>query len=104
MKEITVQELKQKKDSDHDFTLLDVRETFEYYICHLGGRLIPLDELPGRLDELNRENEIVVMCRSGSRSAKACKFLEENGFKHVFNLKGGVNRWAKEIDQSIPQY
>lgn len=104
MKEITVQELQQKQESNEKFTLLDVRETFEYYICHIHGLLIPLDQLSDRLNELNKNEEIVVMCRSGSRSKRACQLLEENGFKKVTNLKGGVNSWAKEIDESLPLY
>lgn len=104
MKEITVQELQQKQESNEKFILLDVREAFEYYICHINGLLIPLDQLSDRLNELNIDEEIVVMCRSGSRSKRACQLLEENGFKKVMNLKGGVNSWAKEIDESLPLY
>jgi adenylyltransferase/sulfurtransferase len=104
MKEITVQELKEKKDRNDDFTLLDVREPHEYQISNIDGELIPLDKLPDRVDELNKEKEIVVMCRSGGRSANACQFLEKKGFKNVSNLVGGVNAWAKEIDTSLPVY
>ena len=104
MKEITVQELKEKKDRNEDFTLLDVREPHEYQISNIDGELIPLDDLPGRTDELDKEKEIVVMCRTGGRSANACRFLEKKGFKNVSNLVGGVNAWAKEIDTSLPVY
>ena len=101
MKEITVQELKEKKEK---FTLLDVREKFEYQISNLNGTLIPLQQLKDRLDELDKDKEIVVMCRSGSRSVTACDTLQKNGFENVVNLKGGVNAWAKEIDSSMPVY
>lgn len=104
MKETTVQELKQKKDSNDDFTLLDVREPHEYHISNINGKLIPLDDLPGELDELDKEKEIVVMCRSGARSGQAVQLLEKKGFKNVSNLVGGVNAWAKEIDTSLPVY
>lgn len=104
MKETTVQELKKKKDSNDHFTLLDVREPHEYQISNIDGKLIPLDDLPGKLDELDKEKEIVVMCRSGARSAKAVQLLEKKGFKNVSNLVGGVNAWAKEIDTSLPVY
>jgi len=104
MKETTVQELKEKKDRDDDFTLLDVREPHEYQISNIDGTLIPLDDLPGRTDELEKDKEIVVMCRSGARSAQAVKFLENKGFENVSNLVGGVNAWAKEIDTSLPVY
>lgn len=104
MKETTVQELKEKKDRNDDFTLLDVREPHEYQISNIDGTLIPLDDLPGRTDELEKDKEIVVMCRSGARSAQAVKFLEKKGFENVSNLVGGVNAWAKEIDNSLPVY
>jgi len=104
MKETTVQELKEKKDRNDDFTLLDVREPHEYQISNIDGTLIPLDDLPGRTDELEKDKEIVVMCRSGARSAQAVKFLENKGFENVSNLVGGVNAWAKEIDTSLPVY
>lgn len=84
--------------------LLDVREQFEYQISNLNGTLIPLQQLKDRLDELDKDKEIIVMCRSGSRSMDACHTLQENGFKNVVNLKGGVNAWAKEIDSSMPVY
>ena len=104
MKETTVQELKEKKDRNDDFTLLDVREPHEYQISNIDGTLIPLDDLPGRTDELDKDKEIVVMCRSGARSAQAVKLLEKKGFENVSNLVGGVNAWAKEIDTSLPVY
>lgn len=104
MKETTVQELKEKKDKNEDFTLLDVREPHEYQISNIDGTLIPLDDLPNRTDELDKEKETVVMCRSGARSAQAVKLLEKKGFENVSNLVGGVNAWAKEIDNSLPVY
>lgn len=104
MKETTVQELKEKKERGDDFTLLDVRETYEYHISNIDGTLIPLDDLPGRTDELDQDKEVVVMCRSGARSANAVTLLEQKGFKNVSNLVGGVNAWAKEIDTSLPVY
>lgn len=104
MKETTVEELKKKMDQEEDFILLDVREPYEYQISNIDGKLIPQDDLPDRLDELDKSKEIVVMCRSGARSAKACNFLKKNGFNNVSNLKGGVNAWAREIDNSLPVY
>ncbi|MEX2602090.1 MAG: rhodanese-like domain-containing protein [Balneolaceae bacterium] len=106
MKEITVQELKEKIDNDESFFLLDVREPFEFEISNLNGTLIPLKELPGRVNELEeyREEEVIVMCRSGARSANATNFLLSEGFKNVKNLKGGVNQYAREIDDSLQIY
>ncbi|NBC26724.1 MAG: rhodanese-like domain-containing protein [Bacteroidetes bacterium] len=105
MKETNVEELKKKKETGDTFTLLDVREPHEVHISKIAdSTLIPLDDLPGRLNELDKNAEIVVMCRSGGRSAKACELLQNNGFNHVSNLKGGVNEWAKKIDNSLPVY
>jgi len=106
MKEITVQELKKKFDRDESFFLLDVREQFEYQISNIDGTLVPLDLLPEKIDEFEnkKDKEIIVMCRSGGRSAKACKLLSKHGFSDVKNLKGGINAWAREIDSSLPVY
>lgn len=104
MKEISVQELKEKKENNQSFVLLDVREDFEYLVSNLDGLHIPLGQLENRLDEIayDKDQEVVVMCRSGGRSAKACELLENNGFSNVHNLYGGITKWAKEIDTSIP--
>lgn len=110
MEEITVQEFKEKVESEDDNVfLLDVRQPFERYQSNIeydNSTLIPVEELEDRLDELEsqKENEVVCMCRSGSRSSDACKLLEENGFSNVKNLKGGINEWAREIDNSLPVY
>jgi adenylyltransferase/sulfurtransferase len=97
MKEITVQELKQLKDENADFFLLDVRDPFEYEIANLEGHLIPLSELPLRLAELDPKRKMVVHCKMGGRSAQAVAFLEQHGFLNVYNLKGGLQAWLKEI-------
>lgn len=104
MKEITVQELKEKKEAGEDFFLLDVREGWEYEVSNIDGVHIPLGELPDRLAELEdqRDTDFVVMCRSGGRSGKATEFLTGQGFSNVHNLKGGITAWSKEIDPSIP--
>ncbi len=109
MEEITVQQLKQKIDSSEDVFILDVREPFEKFqsdIDYENKTLIPVDSLQKRVDELDdyKDKEVVCMCRSGARSAKATRFLETRGFSNVKNLKGGINQWAKEIDNSLPVY
>lgn len=106
MKEITVQELKEKIDGDEAFTFLDVRDLFEKHISDIGIKSvdIPLFELSSRLNELDKQSEIIVMCRSGDRSGKACEFLHKEGFENVANLKGGINEWARKIDTSLPVY
>jgi adenylyltransferase/sulfurtransferase len=109
MQELTVQELKEKIDNKEDVFVLDVREPFEQYQSKLdydNSKLIPVGELGSRMDEIESEKdrEIVCLCRSGARSAQACKMLERNGFENVKNLKGGINKWAQEIDNSLPVY
>lgn len=109
MEEITVQQLKEKIDDNEGVFLLDVREPFEQYqskIDYENSTLISVDELAGRLDEIeeHKDDDVVCMCRSGSRSAKAAALLTQEGFNHVKNLKGGINQWAREIDDSLPVY
>lgn len=102
--EISVQELKALRDANADFLLLDVRNPDEYAFCHLGGRLLPFKELPNHLHEFHPDQHIVIHCHGGGRSGRATEFLMQQGFKKVYNLKGGITAWAKEIDPSMPTY
>ncbi|HEY3429125.1 MAG TPA: molybdopterin-synthase adenylyltransferase MoeB [Cyclobacteriaceae bacterium] len=105
MKEITVQELQQLKQSGADFQLIDVREPHEYDICNLEGELIPQAEIPFNVDKVSKDKKVVVHCRSGKRSGDMVNWLEKNhGFTNLYNLKGGVLAWAKEIDPTMPTY
>ena len=103
--EITVQEYKERLDAGDAPFLLDVREPDEYEGANLDGVLIPLGQLPSRLDEIasHRDDEVVVHCRSGGRSAKAVELLRQNGFQNVKNLKGGLHAWSDEVDPSLPK-
>jgi sulfur-carrier protein adenylyltransferase/sulfurtransferase len=102
---ISVQELKQKINVKSPVVILDVREPFEYEIaCIENSKLIPLADLPERLGELNQDAEIVALCHSGGRSAHAIEFLQANGFTRAFNLAGGIDAWANEIDPTMPRY
>jgi molybdopterin/thiamine biosynthesis adenylyltransferase/rhodanese-related sulfurtransferase len=98
------QDLRHRIGSAAKFTLLDVRQPHEYEICNLQGTLIPLGELPQRHGELPRDAEIIVHCKMGGRSAKAVQWLRDQGFENVFNLRGGINAWSKEIDPEVPTY
>ena len=102
--EITVEELKARLDAKDDLFILDVREPHEFKICNLNGYLIPLAELPKRVQELDPAKEMVVHCRSGARSAKAVAFLRQAGFSKATNLKGGILAWADRIDPKVPKY
>lgn len=102
--EISVQELAALRNAKTDFLLLDVRNPNEWDICHLDGKLIPMSELPARLSELNPEQHIVIHCHAGGRSRRATEFLLQQGFKKVFNLRGGITAWANEIDLTMQKY
>ena len=102
--EMQVEELKLRLDRGDDLFVLDVREPHEYQICNIGGHLIPLGDLPRRVNELDTSKEIVAHCRSGVRSAKAVNFLRQAGFKKVHNLAGGILAWADRVDPNMPKY
>jgi adenylyltransferase/sulfurtransferase len=102
---VTVQELKAKQDRGDKFVLLDVREPFEWDICHVpGAKLIPLGNLPSRMSELDSADEILLQCKSGARSARALRLLQEAGFSKLHNVEGGILAWAEQIDPSVPKY
>lgn len=103
--DIDVIELKQKLDRGDNFTLIDVREPHEYRICNIpGARLIPLGEFPQHVGEFDPKDDIVIHCRSGMRSAKACALLRQNGFERVRNVVGGILAWSDKVDPSVPKY
>lgn len=103
--EISVQELKQRLDRGDKVFILDVRNPPEYQICKLAGStLLPLPDLPMRVKELDPEQEMIVHCKSGMRSAKAIAFLKEQGFTRLRNLTGGIMAWAQQIDPTMPTY
>jgi adenylyltransferase/sulfurtransferase len=102
--EITARDLKDRLDRGDDLFILDVREPHEFQICNLNGHLIPLRELPQRVHELDSAREIVALCKSGLRSAKAVDFLRQAGFRKVYNLHGGILSWSTEVDRSFPRY
>ncbi len=102
--EIEPEELKRRLDAGEDLFVLDVREPHEYQICNIGGYLIPLGDLPKRVNELDSSREIVAHCKSGVRSGKAVEFLQKTGFRKARNLKGGILAWADKIDNSVPKY
>ena len=98
-------EVKAMIDRREPFVLIDLREPHEYQICNIPyAKLIPLGELPKRVNELNTADEIVAHCKSGMRSAKAVDFLKQAGFKKVRNMKGGILAWSDRVDPSVPKY
>lgn len=102
---LTAVELKAKQERAEKFVLVDVREPFESDICRIpGARLIPLGELPSRMSELDSADEIVLHCKSGMRSARALKLLQEAGFGKLWNVEGGILAWSDTVDASVPKY
>jgi rhodanese-related sulfurtransferase len=102
MKEKTVREFKSMLDNKEDFQLIDVREPHEYEAANLGGELIPLATIPEQSDKISRDKPVIIHCRSGARSGAAIQQLERTGqFTNLYNLKGGILAYAKEIDPSL---
>ena len=104
MKEISVQELKEKMDNHEDFQLIDVREDFEYETSNIGGTLIPLGGILIEAARVEKDKPVVVMCRSGKRSAAAIMQLEQQGYTNLYNLRGGILAWAEDIDPNMSVY
>jgi rhodanese-related sulfurtransferase len=85
--------------------LLDVREDAELSLAAIDGAVhIPMGQIPARIDELDSEQTIVVMCHSGGRSAQVATYLSQQGFASVFNLDGGIQAWSRSVDPTIPEY
>jgi rhodanese-related sulfurtransferase len=92
-------------DGAEDVTLLDVREPHEIAVASIAATVhIPMAQIPGRLEELDRSKTIVVMCHGGIRSMQVAGFLAHQGFTNVVNLHGGIDAWSRELDPDIPRY
>ena len=105
IKEIHPTDLKNKIDNKDDFLLIDVREHSELEISKIQESIhIPMAEIPNKIDQINSNKLVVVMCKSGGRSANVCEYLMQNGFKDIYNLNGGIIKWALEIDSDMLIY
>jgi adenylyltransferase/sulfurtransferase len=102
--QLSVRELKQRMDAGEEVYILDVREPWEYKIAQIGGKLIPLKEVPQRLSEIDRDREVIVQCKSGGRSQRIAELLKQQGYPRVVNLAGGILAWASEIDPAVKKY
>ena len=103
--EITAVDLKKRLDRGDRLTIVDVREPHEYEICKIAGSvLIPLGDIPKRYVELDPNDELVMQCKVGGRSAKAADFLRSKGYPKVLNLTGGILDWIAKVDPSQPKY
>jgi rhodanese-related sulfurtransferase len=99
MKEISVTELKAMREQGTPHQLIDVREVLEYEMVNIKGELIPMGTIPSNLDKIRRDIPVILQCKSGGRSNDVTKYLEQQGFDNVINLKGGILAW---IDQYRP--
>ncbi len=106
MEHLPVQHLKDWLDqSDDPPLIIDVREPWEYNVCRIEpSRLIPMGQIPNQFEELDPNVEIVVICHHGIRSLQVCRFLEHHGFTKLYNVYGGIDAWAKEVDRSMNKY
>jgi adenylyltransferase/sulfurtransferase len=102
--QITVKELKRRIDAGEEVQLIDVREPYEYQIAQIGGKLIPQNDVPQRLADIDRDREVVVHCKSGGRSQRIAEFLKQSGYPRVVNVAGGILAWSDEIDPKVPKY
>ncbi|MEO1202451.1 MAG: rhodanese-like domain-containing protein [Pseudomonadota bacterium] len=105
MNEIEPRELMRQLEAGTEWTIVDVREPHELAVASLpDARHIPMAEIPARLDELPALGRVAVLCHSGGRSARVTLFLESQGFANAANIVGGIDRWAVEVDTSLPRY
>jgi len=103
--QITPAGLKALMDAASPYCLVDVREPWEVALARIAGSVaIPLNEIPARLQELDPQAAIIVMCKLGGRSQRAAEFLAANGFDRVSNLQGGIDAWARDVDPQLPAY
>lgn len=103
--EISVEDFHDLRTNNGKIVILDVREPHEFEICNFGdSKLIPLGELPERVNELDTADDIVTVCHVGGRSLQATRFLRNMGFKKVKNLRGGIDAWAEKYDPDMPRY
>lgn len=105
IKEMSPAEFVARRDQGETPVLLDVREDWELGIARIDGAVhIPMGEIPARLGELAPERELVVLCRSGGRSAQVARYLAQQGFSSVWNLAGGILAWAQQVDPTLTPY
>ena len=106
IKQISVSELKERLDTrGHNFVLLDVREPWELQICSLPDSVeIPMGQVPARLDEIEPQQDVVIICHHGIRSQQIAYYLQSAGYENLYNLRGGISAWSHKIDPSVPTY
>ena len=105
VREISVQELKSRRDRGDDPLVIDVREAWELQLARIPNVVhVPMNQVPARLAEFVREAETIVMCHAGGRSMRVAQYLSAQGFTNVANLSGGIAAWSESVDATVPQY
>jgi rhodanese-related sulfurtransferase len=104
--EITPEEVKRKREARESFTLLDVREPWEFETARIdGAKLMPMGEVPSRAhQELDPDHHVVVVCHHGVRSMNVTVWLRQQGFEKVQSLRGGIDAWSRQVDDKVPKY
>lgn len=104
--EISVEDVKGKVDAGESFTLLDVREPWEFETARIGGaKLMPMGDVPSRAhQELDPDDHIVVMCHHGVRSMNVTVWLRQQGFENAQSMRGGIDAWSRRVDEKVPKY
>ena len=104
--EISVEDVKGKMDAGESFTLLDVREPWEFETARIAdARLMPMGDVPSRAhQELDPDDHIVVMCHHGVRSMNVTVWLRQQGFENAQSMRGGIDAWARRVDEKVPKY
>ena len=105
IKEISVQSLNKKINNNENILLIDVREAVELKISKISQAIhIPMNTIPNNLNQLSSKKTIIIMCKTGGRSAQVCEYLSNQGYSKIYNLKGGIISWALEIDSTLDIY
>ena len=111
MREFNAQQLKayletcQSQSDNQQPLLLDVRQPWEYDVCKIDDSLlVPMSQIPAKVESLDLDRETIVICHHGIRSRSVGRYLEQNGFNNIINLSGGVDQWAKTVDQTMATY
>jgi len=105
LKEISVEELKARRDSGENPLVIDVREAWELQLAQIPGVVhVPMNQVPARLTEFSKDAETIVMCHAGGRSMRVAQFLVKQGFTNVANLAGGISAWSESVDATVPRY
>ena len=105
IREITVQELKARRDRGEKPLVIDVREEWELQLARIPDVVhVPMNQIQARLGEFQQNGEVIVMCHAGGRSMRVAHFLASQGFTDVANLSGGISAWSQLVDATVPQY